>query len=299
MTARPPSGPVRRVVARSASRALGVLARRRPWPGVGTSGDAAPGAVVRRLAVPAPSRRDASVLVVTPVGGDVAAMPVLHLLHGYPDAPEAPLAAGLASAVAGASSAGETWPPFILAVPVGVGWRRGDHEWADAADGVRGDLMETWLVDHVVPAVEGAHPRPASRRTLAGFSMGGYGALNVGLRHPDVFGSLAGFAGYFRADDPEGALGGDLHLTAANSPLLRVTHPATCPPRGLRVALVETDHEPSLIAGQSAPMAAALRRAGTEVLELHRRGAHAWLSVAAAWPEVLTWLATGWEPPDR
>ena len=287
------------MAARSASRALGALSRRRRWAGVGAQGDAAPGADVRRLGVPAPSRSDASVLVVTPARGDVAAMPVLYLLHGCPDAPEAPLAAGLARAVVGGSAAGATWPPFVLAVPVGVGWRRGDHEWADAADGARGDLVESWLVDRVVPAVEGAHRRPPSRRTLAGFSMGGYGALNVGLRRPGVFGSLVAFSGYFRADDPEGVFGGDPRLLGANSPLLRAAHPATCPPRGLRAALVETDHEPSLIAGQSAPMAAVLRRGGTEVLELHPRGAHRWGSVAAAWPGVLTWLAAGWGQPDR
>lgn len=285
MTGRPASGSGRRLAHRAASRGAGALARRRRWPGIASRGGG-PGAGVQRLTVPAPSRPDASVLLVTPTGGGED-LPVVYLLHGCPDAPEAPLAAGLARAVAGAA----TWSPFVLVVPDGTGWRRGDHEWADAADG--GDLLESWLVDAVVPAVEAGAPRPPARRTLAGFSMGGYGALNVGLRRPGVFASLVSFSGYSSADDPEGAFGGDPLLLQANSPLARLEDPALRPAPGLRVALVEQRREPRLVRGRAAVVAASLRGTGADVLEVHGPGRHSWRSVATCWPEVLTWLSVG------
>lgn len=291
MTARPAPGPLWRLAHRGVSRGVGAVARRCRWPGAGSrDGGPGSGASVRRLAVPTAVRSDASVLLVTPAG-DAARLPVVYLLHGFPDAPEAPLAAGLARAVVG----GATWPPFVLAVPDGARWRRGDHEWADAADGR--DLLESWLVEAVVPAVEAGTPRPPARRTLAGFSMGGYGALNVGLRRPGAFGSLVSFSGYFSADDPEGALGGDPRLLHDNSPLARLQDPALRPARGLRVALVEQRHEPRLVRGQAAAVAEVLRGVGADVLEVHGPGRHSWRSVAACWPRVLTWSSAGWGSP--
>lgn len=152
--------------------------------------------------------------------------------------------------------------------------------------------METWLLDAVVLAVEGSARRPVHRRTLAGFSMGGYGALNVGLRRPGVFGSLAAFSGYVTPDDPEGVFGGDPALLAANDPLRLAALDAASP--GCRIALVESGREPPLVAGDAATLAAVLRRRGTDVRESTAPGRHAWSSVAARWPATLTWLATGW-----
>jgi S-formylglutathione hydrolase FrmB len=41
-------------------------------------------------------------------------------------------------------------------------------------------------------------------RAIAGYSAGGYGAVDIGLRHPSVFGTLESWSGYFRpfADGP-------------------------------------------------------------------------------------------------
>ena len=267
------------------------VAVRRRWPGV------APGAArVQRLPVPTAARPDAGALVVAPAGhrtgGGAASLPVVCFLHGWPDAPESALAAGLARTVIGA----RRWPPFVLVLPDGTGWHRGDHEWADAADGT--DQVETWLVEAVLPAVEGDRPRARRRRALAGFSMGGYGALNVGLRHPDLFGGLGAVSGYFVVDDPHGVFGGDRALEAANTPLEVARLAAAAAHAGalrdLRAALVASDHEGALIRGQAPPMAAALRAAGADVLVGVRPGRHSWRFAAQRWPDVLAHLAAGW-----
>jgi enterochelin esterase-like enzyme len=54
-----------------------------------------------------------------------------------------------------------------------------------------------YLCDEVVPFVDGRYPTLADRehRALAGKSSGGYGAMTVPMRRPDVFGALASHAG--------------------------------------------------------------------------------------------------------
>jgi S-formylglutathione hydrolase FrmB len=64
--------------------------------------------------------------------------------------------------------------------------------------------IETYLIDRVIPAVEGRNRRDAAHRVIAGFSMGGFGAANIALRHSDLFSAVASIAGYFHIDDPDG-----------------------------------------------------------------------------------------------
>jgi enterochelin esterase-like enzyme len=54
-----------------------------------------------------------------------------------------------------------------------------------------------YLCDEVVPFVDQRYPTRADRdhRALAGKSSGGYGAMTVPMRRPDVFGALASHAG--------------------------------------------------------------------------------------------------------
>ncbi len=67
--------------------------------------------------------------------------------------------------------------------------------WCDSKDGAV--PMETVLVKELVPHVDATFRTLASRegRILEGFSMGGYGAARLGLKHPDVFGAVSILAG--------------------------------------------------------------------------------------------------------
>jgi hypothetical protein len=67
----------------------------------------------------------------------------------------------------------------VLAVPDGNGSHHRDTEWADAGDG--SDRVEDRLLREVIPAVEGSHRRDAAHRAIGGFSMGGYGSINLAL----------------------------------------------------------------------------------------------------------------------
>ena len=54
--------------------------------------------------------------------------------------------------------------------------------------------MYDYVMKELQPAVFDNFPGDASRHGLTGHSMGGHGALTIGLKHPDVFKSLSAFA---------------------------------------------------------------------------------------------------------
>ncbi len=58
---------------------------------------------------------------------------------------------------------------------------------------------ESELVDQVVPFVDAHLSTIASRsgRVIAGLSAGGFGAADIGIRNPSVFGSVVSWSGYF------------------------------------------------------------------------------------------------------
>jgi len=132
-----------------------------------------------------------TVLVHRPPGPDRADIPVLYLLHGYPGGPAA-LAGGSLLPILDAEMC-RTGQPFVVAIPDG---RAGnlDTEWGDDARGRF--ALETFVTRQTVALVEGALRRVPALRTIGGFSMGGYGAAALALRHPDEYRQVAAFGGY-------------------------------------------------------------------------------------------------------
>lgn len=118
--------------------------------------------------------------------------PVVYLLHGLRGAPsEYWDALDIADVADGLISSGEA-PPFIAVMPVGGPVvHPNDGEWAG--------VWEDYVVDDVVPWVDANLPVLAARRdrALEGLSAGGFGAVDIGLRHPSLFGTLGSWAGYF------------------------------------------------------------------------------------------------------
>ena len=58
---------------------------------------------------------------------------------------------------------------------------------------------ESYLVHEIVPEIDARYPTLAGRRAVAGKSSGGFGALRLAMRHPDVFpvaASLSGDVGF-------------------------------------------------------------------------------------------------------
>jgi S-formylglutathione hydrolase FrmB len=145
------------------------------WTQVGAGPDG--GTVLR-----GPIAGVSSTIYLPPGYGRTTRYPVLYLLHGVPGSPSEywgslDLAARLDS----------LRQRYIVVTPGGP--NRG--EWAGA--------WESFVVHDVVPFVD-AHLSTiasAAGRALEGLSAGGYGAVDIGLRHPQLFGTLGSWDGYF------------------------------------------------------------------------------------------------------
>lgn len=217
-------------------------------------------------------------------------LPVLYFLHGVPSDPESVVThEGLAGQVAAYVAHGGT--PFVLAVPDGNGSHHDDTEWADAADG--SDRIEDRLLDEVIPAVEGAQRRDAAHRAIAGFSMGGYGSMNLALRHPSVFGAVASISGYFHVDDPSHMFGDRPDLIAANRPDRDLTAA-----RRLRIFLAAAAQETDpVVRGEPQRFKGLLDAAGIPAVLDVRPGGHDWDYVRSVLPDAFAFLAGGWHRP--
>jgi len=242
---------------------------------------------VRVLSVRGPSDRQRhAIWVWRPPGPDSATIPVLYFLHGDPGKARDAFSHGLARAL-------DQWlregnPPFVVACPDGNGEHHEDSEWADSADG--SDLVESRVLDAVTPAVEGTHIRDAAHRAIAGFSMGGYGAVNIAFRHPGMFGQVVSIAGYFHVDDPSGMFGGLPAAIAANSPMEHLQAAG-----GIRVLLDEDASDRlSLIRGQAEAFGRLLVSAHVQVTVNIQPGEHGWAYAMGALESSAGFLSDGW-----
>jgi len=117
--------------------------------------------------------------------------PVVYLLHGMPGSPsEYPDGTGLVNFADDAIASGSL-RPFIGVLPAAGPDDRYNGEWAGP--------WEAGLVDQIVPWVDAELPTlpDAPDRMIAGLSAGGFGAVNIALRHPGLFGTVEAWSGYF------------------------------------------------------------------------------------------------------
>ena len=191
-----------------------------------------------------PKARRLTIIYPPPAVSSASRYPVVYLLHGFRGSPYE-YAFGLhLAALADREIDGKAVRPFIaVAPPAGVNGKF-HGEWSGA--------WEDYVVHDIVPWVDGHLPTVRSRRgrAIAGLSAGGYGAVDIGLRHPELFGTLESWSGYFKPFR-DGSLydGGPAELAAHDPSLLaqaesgllhrlgtrsssRLARPMTMPVRG-------------------------------------------------------------------
>jgi len=153
--------------------------------------------------------------VYLPPGFDPARRyPVVYLLHGLPGDPSEYVDGVQLTAFADAGIARGMLRPFIAVIPAAGDDASYDGEWAGP--------WETALVDEIVPWVDANLPTihsPAGR-VVAGLSAGGFGATDIALRNPGLFGVVESWSGYFTPlrDGPFTHAGAA--TLAANDPML-------------------------------------------------------------------------------
>jgi S-formylglutathione hydrolase FrmB len=220
---------------------------------------------------------------------DSATLPVLYFLHGLPGSATDLAGTGLEANLDAAFVSGRL-APFVVVSPDGNSIGASDPEWADSVDGTVG--LESFVTGELISAVEGSNRRSRANRAIAGFSMGGFGAMNLALRHPDLYGQLVSIAGYFHLDDPSHVFGSDPANLVANTPDQHVSAAAR-----LRVMLTDgSDDTEPVVAGETQRFGALLRRAGQHPTVLITPGTHNWTYVTSVLPAVESFLEAGWQP---
>ncbi len=144
--------------------------------------------------------------------------PVVYLLHGLPGSPSEFLFGTRLASFADDGIAAGKLIPFIAVAPAAGPDQGYDGEWAGP--------YEKEVIDDVVPWVDSHLPTIATRagRTIAGLSAGGYGAFDIALRNPGVFGTVMSWSGYFHPllDGP--FKGATREVLDANDPTLLARH---------------------------------------------------------------------------
>jgi len=138
-----------------------------------------------------------TVYVYTPPGYEhsTAKYPALYLLHGSGLIEEAWISAGRANAIMDNLLASGKVKPMVLVMPYGHTARAMADEPARGqgpADGFEKDLL-----GDVMPLIARDYRVLTDREhtAIGGLSMGGGQAMQVGLRHPELFSSIATFSG--------------------------------------------------------------------------------------------------------
>jgi enterochelin esterase-like enzyme len=161
-----------------------------------------------------PSWRRPSLVYVPPDFSSSQRYPTLYLLHGFRGSPYS-IANGLRLAeVADRGIAAGRLRPFLAVMPPAGLTPRFDGEWTGP--------WERYVVADVVPWVDRNLPvlPVRSARAIAGLSAGGYGAVDIALRHAGLFGTAESWSGYFDAPRDGSLRHASAEELAANDPTL-------------------------------------------------------------------------------
>jgi enterochelin esterase-like enzyme len=220
--------------------------------------------------------------------------PVVYLIHGSPGVPADWFRGGQAGTTAAKFAA--KGKPMIVVAP------RMSHNWLDDPECVDGknEKVETHFLGDVIPTVDGVLRTVRSRnaRVVGGMSAGGYCALNLGLRHRNLFATIIDMSGFTKPTHDGGLdalFGTGPKATAkakANTPEKYVPKLPASPPTRIWLDCGTSDHE---VLGQMDPLYRELLRRGFDA-ELHLRpGAHTFHVWQPALVDSLAWVAPSLE----
>jgi enterochelin esterase-like enzyme len=214
--------------------------------------------------------------------------PVVYLLHGYPGGPiDWFRGAEIQDQMDALLRYHLVQPMLVVAPNASGGWL---HD-SEMLNQVGGPQVETYLTHTVVAAIDARYRTIADRsgRAIGGLSSGGYGALNLGLRHQATYSVILSMMPY---GDPgavtQTLLGGSYKLWLANSPdhyipTMTFRHP-------MATFLAGGSHDPEL--GEARRLARLLTRRGQLAVVKEVFGAtHTWHGARVEVPYALTFAS--------
>jgi enterochelin esterase-like enzyme len=246
-----------------------------------------------RIAAPALGVTDGTTYIYTPPGYARSGRhyPVLYLIPGSPGTPADWFRAGRVDQVLESLMHAHAMPPAIVVAMNTASGLMGDTE---SLDVVGGPQVETYYSRTVLPYVD-AHYRTLpdrAHRVIGGMSSGGFGALNVGLHHTDLYATILAFEPY---GDPgvgnlRRLLGGDVARLRANSPSVYI--PTMRFPQPVSVFL-DVGGATGRDVARVRALATALTQRGQRVeLRIEPGQHHTWAETASGLPYGLVFAGT-------
>lgn len=215
--------------------------------------------------------------------------PVVEWLPGFPGEPREVVALFGVTDLVDAAIAEHRMPPAVVLVPDTNGEPRFGHD-EECVDASHGALDDTYLTTDLHDwALHTLRVRPEREAwALSGWSSGGYCAMNLALRHPDLYSIAVSQSGYDRT--PDDIVTGDLFagrpdLAAANDVVAHLRdRPA--PTAILATAGADEDDEQAALAR----LRAAAVPPVTLVTHTFPGGGHNQVAVRAQLPPLVDWL---------
>jgi enterochelin esterase family protein len=233
--------------------------------------------------------------LVYPFGGPGPGAPVIYLLHGHGGSEWDWLRAGGAMAAVDALVGAGRLSPVHLVLP-GVG-----NSWYVDGPPPHGPVA-SMLLDGLMPVVEEGLGADPTRRAIIGLSMGGFGALHLGLERPGRWRFLAGLSPAIFPPSTDfsesqlrlfaGAFGDPFEPEryAAADPFGRIARLSASMPQPAFYLSCGDEDSLGLDAGTEA-FGAALREAGAQVNVAIKPGRHDWAFWRAELPLALAAFA--------
>ena len=228
--------------------------------------------------------------------------PVLYFLHGAPGDSIDWIRGGWLDRTMDALLAKKAIVPFIVVMPdFNGGFRNRDTECEDVVGGPR---AQTYLVTDVVHYVDANYRTIPGReaRVVGGLSTGGYCALNLVLRHQDVFSGIVSHSGYDRPDHnlyTGDLFGSDHQAERANTPSQYLPTIPLTKPLGVYIDVGASDSQSRV---ESIELQRIFERRGVQV-DFHDfpDEAHNWSvwkrNLAFSLPWVSSWFASNGATP--
>jgi len=231
--------------------------------------------------------------------------PVLYLLHGRGDSEASWATGGKIKSVLDAAIASGEIPSTIAIMPAaGSSW------YVDSTE-----KIETAFIKDLIPRVDASYRTIQARngRALAGYSMGGYGALRLALAYQELFGAATLLsAALYDADPPEDSSARELPVFGAPFDLTRWS--ALNYPKMLESFLPKKLSLPIFIAAgddeyintryrdnaevQAVELYARLRKVGQRAQVRIYNGGHDWTVWSPAFAEGLRYMFTYLARPE-
>jgi enterochelin esterase family protein len=129
-----------------------------------------------------------------PAIGNLSRWPVVYLLHGYGGNEREWFDSGGLAELLDDAIANSTIPPMIAITPfAGTSW------YVDNPDPGGAGKIETAFATDLIAEVDRRFPTLACReaRLIAGLSMGGSGAMQLGVDHPELYAGVVSLSGRF------------------------------------------------------------------------------------------------------